>query len=72
MAEQHNGDGDNAPQQQLRDSARNLSQAAAEYWTEERPLVAKSTHINHFVQQVDVLRDAVARLEQRINRLTNS
>lgn len=59
-------------QQQLRDSARNLSQAAAEYWTEERPLVAKSTHINHFVQQVDVLRDAVARLEQRINRLTNS
>jgi len=58
-------------QQQVRDSALNLSQALAEYWTEERPLVAKSIHINHFVQQVDALRDDVARLEQRINRLSN-
>ena len=59
-------------QQQLRNSALNLSQAFAEYWTEERPLVAKSAHINQFVQQVDKLRDDVARLEQRINRLSNS
>jgi ubiquinone biosynthesis protein UbiJ len=58
--------------QQLRESALSLSQAFAEYWTEERPLVAKSTHINHFVQQVDALRDDVARLEQRINRLSKS
>ena len=58
-------------QQQIRDSALNLTQAISEYWTEERPLVAKSTHINHFVQQVDKLRDDVARLEQRINRLSN-
>lgn len=57
-------------QQQLRESALNLSQAFAEYWTEERPLVAKSAHINHFVQQVDTLRDDIARLEQRINRLS--
>lgn len=57
-------------QQQVRDGARNLSEAFAEYWTEERPLVAKSTHINSFVQQVDALRDDVARLEQRINRLS--
>ena len=55
--------------QQLRDSALSLSQAYAEYWTEERPLVAKSTHINQFIQQVDTLRDNVERLEQRINRL---
>lgn len=57
-------------QQQVRDGARNLSEAFAEYWTEERPLVAKSTHINNFLQQVDALRDDVARLEQRINRLS--
>jgi ubiquinone biosynthesis protein UbiJ len=57
-------------QQQFRDGARNLTEAVAEYWTEERPLVAKSTHINSFVKQVDTLRDDVARLEQRINRLS--
>ncbi len=55
--------------QQVRDGTRNLTEALAEYWTEERPLVAKSTHINQFIQQVDALRDDVARLEQRINRL---
>ena len=57
-------------QQQIRDSALNFTEAVAEYWTEERPLVAKSTHINSFVQQVDALRDDVARLEQRINRIS--
>ena len=58
-----------AAHQQLRDGALNLAQAFAEYWTEERPLVAKSTHINQFIQQLDALRDDVERLEQRINRL---
>ncbi len=55
--------------QQIRDSALNLTQAYTEYWTEERPLVAKSIHINQFVQQVDALRDDAERLEQRISRL---
>ena len=58
-------------QQQIRDSALNFSLALAEYWTEERPLLAKSAHIHAFVQQVDTLRDDVARLEQRIMLLTN-
>ena len=57
-------------QQQVHSSALNLTQAFAEYWTEERPLVAKSAHIKQFVQNVDKLRDDVARLEQRINRLS--
>ena len=57
-------------QQQIRSSAQSLTEAFAEYWTEERPLVAKSIHINSFVQQVDALRDDVARLEQRINRIS--
>jgi ubiquinone biosynthesis protein UbiJ len=53
----------------LRDTALNLSQAAAEYWTEERPLLAKPQQVSAFMQSVDALRDDVARLEQRLNRL---
>ncbi len=56
-------------QQQLRDAAENLSLAAAEYLTEERPLLAKPQQVSAFMQQVDTLRDDVARLEQRIDRL---
>ena len=55
--------------QQLRDGALNLSQALAEYWTEERPLLAKPEQVADFAQQVDKLRDDAARLEQRIQRL---
>lgn len=56
-------------QQALRSGALNLSQAAAEYWTEERPLLAKPQELHNFVGQVDVLRDDLARLEQRVKRL---
>ncbi len=55
--------------QHLRDATLNLSQAFAEYWTEERPLVAKSQPVQQFIQQVDALRDDIARLEQRISNL---
>lgn len=51
---------------QLRDAAMNFSQALAEYWTEERPLIAKTQHVTTFMQQVDSLRDDMARLEQRV------
>ena len=51
------------------EAAVNLSQAASEYWTEERPLVAKPENITTFVGQVDTLRDDIARLEQRLKRL---
>jgi len=61
----------NTTQQQICGSTLNLTQAFAEYWTEERPLVAKCVHIKQFIHQVDKLRDDVARLEQRINRLSN-
>lgn len=59
-------------QQHMRDTVLNLSQALAEYWTEERPLLAKPSQVAHFIEQVDVVRDDVARLEQRINKLTPS
>lgn len=58
-------------ERQLRDSALNLSQAAAEYLTEERPLLAKPQQVSTFMQQVDSLRDDVARLEQRVKRLSH-
>ena len=58
-----------AGQQRVRDTALNLSQALAEYWTEERPLLAKPVQVSAFMQQVDTLRDDVARLEQRIKRI---
>lgn len=61
-----------ASRQQMDAAMLNLSQALAEYWTEERPLLAKRTQIASFVQQVDILRNDVERLEQRINRLTHS
>lgn len=52
--------------QNVRDAALNLSQAAAEYWTEERPLIAKSTHLAEFAREVDRLNEQVERLEKRI------
>ena len=61
-----------ATQQQMDAAVLSLSQALAEYWTEERPLLAKRAQVASFVQQVDILRDDVARLEQHINRLTPS
>jgi ubiquinone biosynthesis protein UbiJ len=59
-------------QQQVREAAINLSHAGAEYWTEERPLLSKAQQISKFIQQVDTLRDDVARLEQRVDRLLAS
>ena len=58
--------------QQLLDGAENFSLAAAEYWMEERPLIAKPQQISAFAQQVDTLRDDLARLAQRIKRLIST
>jgi ubiquinone biosynthesis accessory factor UbiJ len=56
-------------QHQLRDAATNFSQAAAEYWTEERPLLAKPQHIAEFKRQVESFRDDVEQLERRIEKV---
>lgn len=50
-------------------SGENLARSAAEYWTEEQPLIAARTDIARFNADVDQLRDDVARLEKRIARL---
>lgn len=54
---------------QLGGAAMNLSQAAAEYWTEESPLLAKPAHLANFAASVDTLRDDIARLSLRVQRL---
>ncbi len=53
----------------LRDTALNLTQALAEYWTEEKPLVAKPPHVDDFSKQVDDVSKKLSELEQRINNL---
>jgi ubiquinone biosynthesis protein UbiJ len=53
----------------LGDAATNIAKAATEYMLEERPLLTKPQHVSEFLRQVDILRDDVARFEQRIDRL---
>lgn len=52
-----------------RQGADNLARSFAEYWTEERPLIAARADIEQFIREVDTLRDDLARLEKRIERL---
>ncbi|HET9469825.1 MAG TPA: SCP2 sterol-binding domain-containing protein [Usitatibacter sp.] len=52
-----------------RDASLRMAQGAAEYWTEESPLVASRVKVEGFAREVSELRDAVARLEKRIERL---
>ncbi|KPC54098.1 ubiquinone biosynthesis accessory factor UbiJ [Amantichitinum ursilacus] len=40
-----------------------------EYWRDEAPLLARKQHVAEFCSAVDTLRDDVARLEQRLQRL---
>ena len=53
-----------------RDSAASFTRAMAAYWTDEQPLVAAKPDVEHFVRAVDGLRDDVARLEKRIEQLS--
>lgn len=53
-----------------RDSVLSLATAATEYFTEERPLIAKRIHIEAFAREVGATRDAVDALEKRIDKLT--
>jgi ubiquinone biosynthesis protein UbiJ len=53
-----------------RDAASRTAQGAAEYWTEESPLIASRVKVEGFVREVADLRDAVDGLEKRIERLS--
>lgn len=54
-----------------RDSVLSLATAATEYFTEERPLIAKKSRIEQFAHEVSEVRDAVDQLEARIARLSS-
>jgi ubiquinone biosynthesis protein UbiJ len=49
----------------------NTGRAFAEYWTEEQPLIAGGRDLEAFGRAVDQLRDDAARLEKRIENLSN-
>jgi len=51
------------------DKLKNLAENLAEYLTEERPAIARRLAIADFSADVDCLRDDVARLEKRLQRL---
>jgi ubiquinone biosynthesis accessory factor UbiJ len=53
-----------------RHSADNLARSLAEYWTEEQPLIAGKHDIARFNRDVDALRDDIARLEKRLERIS--
>lgn len=50
-------------------AARNFAENLAEYFTEEQPLIARQAEIAEFSSAIDRLRDDVARLEKRVQRL---
>ena len=52
-----------------REAALRVAQGAAEYWTEESALIASRVKVESFVREVAELRDAVERLEKRIEKL---
>jgi ubiquinone biosynthesis protein UbiJ len=49
-----------------------LGEMLADYWQEEQPLIAKQRHLDAFSQEVDTLRDDLARLAKRIEKLEKS
>jgi len=51
-------------------AAASVAHNLAEYWTEERPLIARRSDVSRFVDDVDALRDDLERLAQRIARLS--
>ncbi|GBG15573.1 ubiquinone biosynthesis protein UbiJ [Novimethylophilus kurashikiensis] len=48
---------------------RAFGEMLADYWLEEQPLIAKQRHLEAFSQEVDTLRDDLARLAKRIEKL---
>ncbi len=50
----------------------NLTEMLAEYWQEEKPMLAKKRHVEQFNTEVDALRSDVARLEKRLTKFIKS
>ena len=54
------------------DAALRAAQGAAEYWTEEKPLIASRVKVEDFTRGVAELRDGIERLEARLDQLGDS
>ena len=52
-------------------TAQHAGRSLASYWTEEDPLIASAHEVTEFNRAVDALRDDVARLEKRVEILSN-
>jgi ubiquinone biosynthesis protein UbiJ len=52
-------------------TAEHVGRSFAGYWTEEDPLIASAPEVMEFNRDVDELRDDVARLEKRLERILN-
>lgn len=61
-----------AAQKQAGKTFSSLSQALAEYWTEERPLISTPRQLAQFEQGVGNLLDSVEQLESRILQLSKA
>jgi ubiquinone biosynthesis accessory factor UbiJ len=55
-----------------RQSRESIAATLAEYLTEEQPVLANRSQVEHFYHEVDVLRDDAARLEARLIRLESA
>jgi ubiquinone biosynthesis accessory factor UbiJ len=53
-----------------KDAGLRAAAGAAEYWTEESPLIASRVKVEDFVRAVDTLREDVDRLEKRLAALS--
>lgn len=49
-----------------------LAEMLSEYWQEEKPMLAKKTHVEKFNTTVDSLKSDVARLEKRVEKLAKT
>jgi len=61
-----------AKHQLVRDTVLNLSQALAEHWTEERPLLTKPQQLTDFANKVGRIHDDMVQLEHRIQLLSKA
>jgi ubiquinone biosynthesis protein UbiJ len=66
------GGGVRAARRWSREAALRMAQGAAEYWTEEQPLIASRVKVEDFLAGVARLRDDLDRLDKRISGLEKS
>lgn len=57
---------------QAKKQTTDLADMVAEYWQEEKNVLAKKTHVTQFNDAVDTLRHDIERFEKRLEKLTQS